>query len=160
MGNLEDEIRGLLMPTYDEKAWYREVTALDKERAIPVLVEILEDGGEQGPSRRQSALILGILGDRQGVEPLLRALRESPDRLLRGYAADALGMIGGQEVVSGLIGALKDEDPFVRQMAAKALGKVKSPESLVALEEMVAKDDVSINRDEGQDAIRSIRGAG
>lgn len=154
-----EKVRQLLRPTDDEVGWYQKVRALNIPEAVPVLVRILNDEQEKRYTRRQAALILGLLGDKQAISALARALN-APDRVLRGRAAEALGQFEGLEdsVVQQLIQGLQDEDYFTRERCANALGQLKRLEALPALEQMSAVDSVSTNREVAQKAIEAIKG--
>jgi hypothetical protein len=55
----------------------------------------------------------------------VRQLLKSEDGQVRWSAAEALGEIGGEQAVAGLIEALKDQDDHVRGSAAEALELIK-----------------------------------
>jgi HEAT repeat protein len=152
------QIRRLLRSTYDEAGWYRDVMALKIDEAIPILVGVVSDEQDDLDARRYAALILGLLRDARGVDALLQAL-QAPDRVLRGQAAGALGNIENVDdrVIQQLIGRLEDEDYFVRECAAKALGQLKRVQALPALMQMSAADSVSTNQSVAQQAIEAIQ---
>lgn len=156
---IEQEVSSLLRPTDDEIGWYQRVTALDRSEAVPVLVSILNDEQEKQYTRRQAALILSLLGDKRAISALTQALNAG-DRILRGQAAQALGRFEGLEhsVIQQLIQGLQDEDYFMRECSAKALGQLRLPEALPALERMSATDNASNNREVAQKAIGAIKG--
>jgi HEAT repeat protein len=90
--------------------------------AFAQLVRLLDDGrgGVQ-----QAALALGQLGPaaRAAVPALGRALLHQYV-YVRANAAEALGRIGGSEVVPLLVFAMRDPDAMVRYDAAESLGKL------------------------------------
>lgn len=155
------KVRRLLKPTHDLESWYANFEALDAIAAVPILLEILNDNLETVQSRSQAATLLGMLRDTRAVSTLIETLRSpaSADGLLRARAALALGQIGLQEerIVQALIEGLGDEDYFVRECSAKALGLMKRPEALAPLRQMRAADSVSTNREVAEKAIESIR---
>jgi HEAT repeat protein len=57
---------------------------------------------------------------------LIRALREDNDPIIRGYSAEALGLIGkvDSNVVAALTEALKDRNINVRHLATNALQRL------------------------------------
>jgi len=71
--------------------------------------------------RLHAAKALGEAKDARAVEPLIAALG---DKGCGHTAANALAKIG-KPAVETLIVALKNENPFVRRNAAKALGEIK-----------------------------------
>ena len=74
--------------------------------------------------RTQAALLLGKLGDRAGVDALVRALGDD-NKTVRAMAAQSLGKLGGDRAAAALKVLLAGEkDPFVRGHADKALAAV------------------------------------
>lgn len=107
--------------------------------------------GNDPQVRQYAAMLLGQLREPEGIDPLLRALRDpekkvraqavtalaeigdpsvdsltllmnDPDWKVRYRAAEALGIIRSKKAVPFLITALDDQKDHVRYMAAKALG--------------------------------------
>jgi HEAT repeat protein len=152
------KVRRLLQPTHDLDGWYAEFDALDSEAALPLLLEILANDLETEQTRAQAANLLGMLHDPRATNELINALH-APQGLLRARAAVALGQIGKPEerVAESLLQGLMDEDYFVRECSAKALGLMKRTEALPALELMSSTDTVSANRDVAKNAIETIR---
>jgi hypothetical protein len=71
--------------------------------------------------RTQAALLMGKLGDKAGVEPLIRALGDE-NKTVRAMAAQSLGKLGGDLASNALKTLLQHEkDSFVRGQAEKAL---------------------------------------
>jgi hypothetical protein len=71
--------------------------------------------------RVQAAIVLGRLGDENGVGCLIKALTD-PNKTVRGIAAQALGQIGEARAADPLRALLQTEaDPFVKAQAEKAL---------------------------------------
>ena len=155
----DQQVRGLLRPTYDEHGWYDSVDHLDPNEAVPILITVLEDTKEEVVARRLAALILGRLHDERAIPALTRTLHAS-DRILRGRVADALGEFNqlGENVIQELIRGVQDEDNYFRERCAKALGKLKRPEALPALVQMRATDSVAANREVAEEAIVAITG--
>jgi hypothetical protein len=76
--------------------------------------------------RVQAALVLGKLGNRTAVEPLIKALADV-NKTVRAIAAQALGQIADSAAADPLRDLLKREtDPFVRSQAEKALAALAS----------------------------------
>lgn len=96
--------------------------------------------------RRQAAWALGQLRDKRAVQALMTALKDEPELAID--AAMALSAVG-EPAVPALTAALSSDDPQVRQMAIKALGKMGT----TALRPLL-----SIVRDEKQ-AEQAIKGA-
>ncbi len=84
--------------------------------------------------RTQAALLLGKLGDKAGVNPLIGALSDE-NKTVRAMAAQSLGKLGGDAAVLALKNLLvREPDGFVRGQAEKALAsfapsKPPEPES-------------------------------
>ena len=156
---LIQKVRKLLEPTFDEQAWYRDVIALDKSEAVPILAGIVRRESESLRARQQAILILGLMGDESAIELLLDML-SAPEAGLRAHSAQSLGRFkslsgGGFE---RLLTALKDDDHFVRERAAKALAQLQRPEALTALQQMRASDPVASNREMAAEAMKTIAG--
>jgi hypothetical protein len=80
---------------------------------------LLEDASYK--VRLQAALLLGKLGDKAAVPPLVKALGDE-NRTVRGMAAQSLGRLGATDAAGALKGVLQRErDPFVRGQVEKAL---------------------------------------
>ena len=74
--------------------------------------------------RTQAASLLGKLGDKAGVEPLIKALADE-NKTVRAMAAQSLGKLGGAAALSALKNLLQREsDSFVRGQAEKAMAAI------------------------------------
>ncbi|MGQ9908138.1 MAG: HEAT repeat domain-containing protein, partial [Candidatus Flexifilum sp.] len=135
----------------DQEDWVRGAAAealgqLGDVRAVAPLIECLKDGDWE--VRRAAAWALRQLGDGRAVAPLIDCL-EDEIWIVRETASQALGQLGwqpqtqeqeitywiakrnwdalveiGEASVAPIINRLKDEDTYVRQAAAKALGQL------------------------------------
>lgn len=74
----------------------------------------------------------------------------------RGAAARALGAQGAAASAPVLRRSLADPDPFVRAQSARALGRLRDADSAAALEELAAKDPISLVRVEAAGALRAL----
>lgn len=82
--------------------------------------------------RWRAAEVLGEIGDRRAVEPLIQAIKDKdPD--VRAAAARALGKIRDSKAVEPLIAALEDDEPRVQVAAALALGEFDDTSSVAPL---------------------------
>lgn len=155
----EENVRLLLEPTDAKDSFIEEVSLLDPNKAVPILNKVLLDSQETKLHREMAALILGMLGDESAI-PALNQTLSAPDPVLRAVSARAIGRIGtaSGDVVAQLIGALKDEDYFVRKTAAQSLGELKSQEALPALAHMTSVDTAITNREVAEEAIKTIKG--
>ncbi|CCI00765.1 Similar to tr/Q8YVS1/Q8YVS1 (fragment) [Microcystis aeruginosa PCC 9443] len=62
------------------------------------------------------------------------------------YAADALGKIGSETAILGLLKALEDSDGYVRMYAADALGKIGSETAILGLLKALEHSDWDVRR--------------
>ncbi len=137
-------------------------------RAVAPLITALED--ENVNVRHAAAMSLGQIGSPAAVQPLIAVLRAEPwlqfsaifalgaigdpaatsalvdllgDESLRGAVIEALGLVGGREVLRHIVPYLYDSDPALRNIAiqsvvaieqrATALGSSLDPEVQAAL---------------------------
>jgi len=93
--------------------------------AVSTLRNALKD--KSAIVRTHAALALGQIGpaSADAVVDLITLLQED-DEAVRCAVADALGKIGGDPVVSALIGMLGDVSPLVKTSAALALAELKT----------------------------------
>lgn len=102
-----------------EKQWDR--VAKIGSPAVNPLIHSLKQGDEE--TRRQSAVLLGLIADDKALEPLALALNDH-DSEVRRKAVWALGKIDGEKAVDALAQALRDEDSDVRFKSAALLYKL------------------------------------
>ncbi|MFJ8295324.1 HEAT repeat domain-containing protein [Streptomyces sp. NPDC094447] len=96
----------------------------------PGLLRALADTGHRGV--RWSALACAELGFRRAV-PLITALLEHPDPMVREGACQALGLFAEPGAVPALTARLNDETDWVRSRAAQALGQIGGDQALAGL---------------------------
>lgn len=132
----EPAIPPLIEALHDKKTRQTAATALGHigVKAVPALIEALKEGGEVGIFAVSALHEIG----RPAAEPLLDALRNSPDAEVRAGCAKALQKAGqGVEgAVPALMAALKDDSEKVKSAAGRALailGKDAEPALLDAL---------------------------
>jgi HEAT repeat protein len=114
--------------------------------ATPDLIKALSD--ERTAVRLRSAGALGEIGPeaKKAVPALFAILRdESQDRNVQAAAANALGKIG-EAARPKLIETMKDKNPAVRALVAKALGQVRpvTKPAVTALGRGVADRDITV----------------
>jgi HEAT repeat protein len=142
LGNLKDEraIESLLEAmrretgaeaTEDEKSYAESVRSGAASALIamgPAIVEhmidILESTTERENARENAASILGSVGDKRAVEPLIEALKDQL-KSVRAAAASSLGTLRDRRATLPLIEALSDPDPVTRANAVVSLGTMK-----------------------------------
>jgi cyclophilin family peptidyl-prolyl cis-trans isomerase/HEAT repeat protein len=115
---------------------------LGGEAAIGALVEMLRDFN--GPVRAEAALALSRCKDPTAANALLLAVYDPDDKVAR-YAIYALEK---QDVLprscSSVQSCLENEDPAVRAVAARTLGKLKCNAATDALIHCLDDDDVHV----------------
>jgi HEAT repeat protein len=135
---------------------------LDNPRAVPDLIAVLQADAD-ADARLSAAYALGPLGDRRAVGPLLAKLADTGEESrVRGFVAEALTFYRQRQVVAGLIAVLSDPSAEMRFWAAFALGELRDPAALGALERLAGTDDGTVPgwgsvRDEAAAAIETIR---
>ena len=80
--------------------------------------------------RLQAIFMLGRMGDKRAVDPLMRLTKDN-DFSIRGASAIALGNIGDVAAIPGLFEMAKDKDKFVKRESLKALKKIVEKERAV-----------------------------
>lgn len=74
--------------------------------------------------RTQAALLLGKLGDKSAIAPLIKALGDE-SKTVRAMSAQSLGKLGGEAAGAALRAlAIKEEDNFVRAQITRALSLI------------------------------------
>ena len=97
-------------------------------RSTPILIRELER--TTAPAR--AAAILGRIGDREALEPLVAAL-DHPGSSVRAEAARALGILGDPTAVEPLLRATRDVMPDVRAAAKHALDQMGTAAVIVGV---------------------------
>ncbi len=72
------------------------------------------------------------------VDQIVKDAVDSPQKHARAKALKLLGVLGGEEAQKVLLGALTDEDAYVRGNAVMAMGELGDPAVVPALEKMEA----------------------
>lgn len=101
------------------------------QELFPLLVEALS-AGRSSRIRRNAALVLGELANRQAVLPLIQALNDRVTSV-SSNAAFALGMIGDERAVQPLIKRLGSAAWQLRFHAAVSLGWLKDKKACIPL---------------------------
>ena len=92
--------------------------------------------------RKRAAYILGKIGDKRAIRPLIEALRDE-DADVRYAATEALVRIG-KPAVQPLIKALKYKEWYVRKRAAYILGKIGDKRAIKPLIEALRDEDADV----------------
>jgi hypothetical protein len=90
------------------------------------VVDVYKNSSNEDPRvRHYLALTMGHLGDKRALPTLLTALNDDPQVENQIYTLWALGSIGDNSAVPGVLRQLQHEDPAVRKVAAYVLGSLK-----------------------------------
>jgi HEAT repeat protein len=95
------------------------------------------DAAQHDPDRsvrRVASRALRDLGDPASAPCLLDALTHSDDHVLRMHACRGLANAIGPDAIPPLGAALKDPNPWVRDEAALALGRIGDPSAIPLIE--------------------------
>ena len=93
-------------------------------------------------TRMKATEILGEIGDKRAVNPLIRILRTDPEPSVKEWAAIALGKIREKKASKPLVASLiSDPNATVRMEAAIALGLIKEKKALNPLLDAYYLDD-------------------
>lgn len=130
---------------------------LQVEEALPLLIELVGDSGEERGRRWAACQALGYYQNEEAYEGLRQALF-SDDNYLRSYAVEALGRSEQRESSKLLIQALRDSFWRVRKSAAAALGMKKAEEALDILMYKAERDPEEPVRREAISALAAIEG--
>ena len=127
--------------------------------AVGVLLKLLRDWDV----RKSAIMALGRIRDERVLEPLMQQLRN--DEFMED-ATDALVNLG-EPALPGLIKALKDKEELVRKQAVIALGRIKLPDAIDPLIDMLQNKDwftrltaaaalEAIGHERGREAIKPL----
>lgn len=120
------------------------IKSLSKFKKWLNLNEIIMGLSDKNPTlRRNSAMLLGFLGERSSLEALGRALKDSSISVRR-VVVEALGAVDGTNAVKFLLLALTDESPEVRRIAAIAIGRMRAKEGIESLVLLLLDSDVQV----------------
>lgn len=138
----EPAVKPLIEALRDENSLIRRLASSGLGRigepAVEPLIKTLEDEDEN--VRYGAVDALGRIGDPRAVEPLIKTLG---DKEVGRAAWSALSKMG-RPAVKPLIKALKDEDPRVREGAARALGELSDPRAIEPLEKALEDKNRSV----------------
>ncbi len=125
----------------DEEINYKAAIALGKigdSSAVPALSGMLN---HKNPDRRLwAAYALAKLNDPAGVPALADILLNASSWIRRRHAADVLGTFGDSRAVPVLLRAIGDESPDVVVVAIRALGKLGDKSALPRLEKLLGDE--------------------
>ncbi|MBN2491403.1 MAG: HEAT repeat domain-containing protein [Planctomycetes bacterium] len=107
--------------------------------AAPYLLEILDHSGNVPLLQQQTAIGLGLMGNRYVAERLVRVLRDDRSDFLQASATQALGLLGDRHSIGPLLAILEDERArfLTRGFACVALGGIGEDAPLPVLSELL-----------------------
>lgn len=118
----------------------RLLQAADSVTVTNLVHDLESDALDTDDRRADAAYVLGQMGDRRALDPLIAALRDE-DTVVRTEAAAALGGLADRRAVPPLIRALYDAQWEVRSNAALSLGALADPTAIPPLIQLL--DDPS-----------------
>lgn len=134
-------IKPLLLDEYED-VQEAAIKALSKLKKWLDLEETIKGLSDKNPTlKTNSALLLGLLGERSSVEALGVTLKDSNVRV-RVSVVEALGAIVGADAVKFLLLALTDESPEVRRIAAIAIGRMRADKGIEPLTLLLRDKDI------------------
>jgi RNA polymerase sigma-70 factor (ECF subfamily) len=137
------------------------VGAFNSPETIAALIDLVKNDPER-EARRSAAGALGNIGPKaKAAIPALRAALKGDGKGGWWVAAEALGRIGGEEVVPALVEGLASADEGVRSTSMKALGNLGTiaKPAIAALEKARQEDARPGNRAIAAEALRRIEQA-
>lgn len=157
-------VPAILDRSVDSPSWHAarfadSLTEFGSDVGPPVRIWIERAVAKTDPPVQTVALAVRVLGLVSDVdaEPLLVRLLRSEHLEWRVVAASALGSVGGDAAVDGLVFALGDEDGSVRARSAVALGQLGDPSAAQHLRPML-RDRMWWVRQNAAEAIGELRG--
>jgi HEAT repeat protein len=133
-----------VMEDKNEVEWLRGCAAIalgriSGEEVVPPLIKALADD-----SLLVSRSVISALGDlrcKQAIPYLEAILRDESKKELQAVTVNVLGAIGGREIASVLLQALKNPDNRVKRNAALALGELRIEKAVPPLMNLMKDDD-------------------
>lgn len=125
-------------PLFEKNEACRLLSTSGNVDAIPVLEPLLADESLSDMARYALEPMPGTEAD----AALRRALNTTSGKLKAGVVA-SLGVRRDVSAVSEIIPLLNDEDGYVKEAAARTLGRIGAPEGVNALEEAIARPDLA-----------------
>ncbi|MDR1220939.1 MAG: HEAT repeat domain-containing protein [Treponema sp.] len=124
-------------------------------KAVPFLVDIVNDAGQSSSLRIAALDALSRIGDDAGLDAVIGALSAS-EPTVRTAAVAALSPFSGQRVDEAILGNFRDSVFRTRAAAAKAAGQRKLSAAIPYLKYRAEKDEARIVREESIRALGAI----
>jgi len=153
----------LMIPALSNSDYAVQKTAVEKlgelkaRKAGPNIVPLLNI--DNASLRESAAKTLGILRERTAVKPLIVLLKEEQNIDTKRAVTEALGKIGGPEVVDEITSLLDDGDNQIRELALDALVhmKAESEEFKAKLRYMSTSDPYTQLRQKAKEALDKMK---
>jgi len=126
--------------------------------AIPALVRALRLHRPYEGEHQVAGQWLAQLGE-AAVEPLLEMLRSESGETTKAAIIDALAFVPDQRALGPLIEMLAARAPALRLVAARTLGRLRSPEAAVPLKQALNDNDMNV-RLEAAEALSYLGASG
>jgi HEAT repeats len=149
------DVDHLIAELQDPSSMYRatqEIVRFKFPEMVEPLIGLLSN--TDSAVRREAALLLGAIADVRAIPHLVRALGEWEGKDLSS-AWGGLQTIGPQGVIGHLEAALRDGDPQLRMLAARALGKSQDATAVPALHAATHDPEPRV-REAAQGALRRL----
>jgi HEAT repeat protein len=125
------------------------------EKAVPFLVDIVNDSGQSSSLRIAALEALAKIGDDAGLDAIIGAVAAS-EPTVRAAAVAALGPFSGERVDEAIMGNFRDPVFRTRAAAAKSAGERKLSAAIPYLKYRAEKDEARIVREESIRALGAI----
>lgn len=124
-------------------------------KAIKFIMSELRDVNKE--TRRSAVMKLGMLGGETAVRTLIHIVGDwNEDLIVRGRAAQMLGIIGDPRAVDPLIRALNAPGYQAQLHAAEALGKLGNPRAVPYLQDVANDPTRDRVRSAARDALKRL----
>jgi HEAT repeat protein len=134
------------------------VTALGEtksKKAVPFLVDLVQDGEQSGSLRIAALEALAKIGDGAALDVILGAL-SATEPAVRTAAVAALSPFSGSRVNDAIIESFRDSVFRIRAVTAKTAGERKLAAAIPYLKYRAEKDEARIVREESIRALGAI----
>lgn len=128
----------------DRAARSNSATALGKiadKRAVEPLIRALAD--PDGNTRRSSVEALTRIGDDRAFEPIAGLIKNDIDQGVRASAINSATKLGGAKAIEPILEVFQGKSLELRNLAAIALGQMRSPEATKAILGLMAQVDLA-----------------
>jgi HEAT repeat protein len=133
------EAASILVSVLSDKKLQRDVQSYLIRIGAPAVKSVLPLLKAKDPNVKLSAaIILGTLGEKSALKPLLKALK---DERIRRSAIEPLGGIKHTRAINALIKLLKNDDKYVRRAATQALGTIGHKQAVQPLLELFGREE-------------------